>query len=342
MPFIFQFRFRALLPTCLLLLLAFGCNPSNEDVPLDDIQIQFDSYRLDLEFLKAAREFEANPAADSSAIYQNYFADDRPFLADWLFYGDDQTASDSLLTTIMAEFLSDSNTVPLLEDVAQRFPPDGPDPIAPLEDFFKRFSFYFPDKAIPKVVAFADGYPPTIQAGLEQMFVSPRFLGIGLHYLLGPDYQHYPPDMPKYLRRRMAPEHLPATVAHRYADAMIPEPSVVDNPVLIDHIVHQGIQMVFVDKLLGPDVPDSTKFFYTSPQIDWAITFEQRAYKDLVPVLYDIDAELVRRYIDDSPFTSQLHRESAPPARAVHRLENRLRLHGKASGGRTRGPRPAP
>lgn len=306
------FSIRPFFPLLCLLALLSGCNPSEEEVPLDDIQIQFKVHRLELEFLEAGKQIIAEPQTDSIALYQKFFADDRAFLADWLFYGDMETASDSVLATIMAEFLADSNTVPLLEDIERTFPASGPNPADDLEDFFKRFSHYFPDKIIPTVVTFADGYPHTIQAGLEQMFISPRHLGIGLQYLMGPDYLHYPPDMPKYLRRRMSPEHLPASVAHRYADAMIPPPSIETNPTLIDHIVHQGIQMRFVDKLLGPAIPDSMKLFYTSSQYEWAVSFEKRAYKDLVPVLYDIDSELIRRYIDDSPFTSQLHRESAP------------------------------
>lgn len=293
-------------------LLMWACTPSAEEVPLDDIDIDFSVHHLEREFLEAAQALKQNPELDSAALYKTYFADDRPFLADWLFYGDMEVASDSLLATIMYEFIADEKTLPLMEDVAAAFPEDGPDPVAPLEDFFKRFSHYFPDKAIPRIVTFADGYPRSIQAGIEQMFIAPKHLGIGLHYLLGPNYTYYPTDMPQYLRRRLQPEFLPVSVAQRYADAMIPEPAFETNPALVDHIVHQGIQMVFVDKLLGPSIADSMKLFYTQQQMEWAQAYEQQVYKEIVPDLYDIDPTLVRRFIDDSPFTSQLNRESAP------------------------------
>ena len=248
---------------------------------------------------------------DSSVVYKKHFAQNRAFLTDWMFGGDDRIATDSVLTIVMHEFIKDPHGRALLDSTAKRLPA-GYDPTPELTDFFKRFHCYFPQKAIPAVVTYVDGYPPTMQQGIDQVFISPRFLGIGLHYFLGPDFKFYPSDMPKYIRRRCTPEHLPAHVAHKIAETMVHEPDLTKNPVLIDYVIHQGFRLTLVDKLLGPAVPDSIKLFYTTSQMEWANYYEGKAYKDMMVDLYELDAQLLRRYLDDSPFTSQLNRESAP------------------------------
>ena len=289
-----------------------SCNEGVEDIPLDEVSIEYRSHRLDLDMYAASQSYQAKPKPDSSKIYDQYFAAHRNFLVDWIFYGDDSMATDSVLTVFMAEFLSDPNAAQLFSDIEERFPASGEDPLAGMENLLHRYKYYFPNEPTPVVITFADGFPGTIQAGLEQLFISRRYIGIGIHYLMGKSYRYYPPDMPQYIRRRCNPKHLPALVAHQYADILIPPPPVETNPVLVDHVVQQGLQMYLVDKLLGPEVPDSMKLFYTDQQMLWANTYQARAYKEMVDVLYDVDAGLIRRYTDDSPFTSQLARESAP------------------------------
>ena len=289
-----------------------SCNDGPEDIDLDEVSIDFRSHRLDQDMVAFAKAYQQGSRPDSSQLFQQHLAAHKDFLKDWLFYGEPGIATDSVLTVFMAEFLSDTNTHSLLTDIQTAFPADGQNPLLSLENLLLRFKYYFPNDPTPAVLTFADGYPPTVQAGLEQVFITRQFIGVGIHYLMGSSYRYYPPDMPQYLRRRCNSDFLPATVAHQYADILIPPPAIEKNPVLIDHVVQQGLQLYLVDKLLGPEVPDSTKFYYTDQQMLWANTYEARAYKEMVDLLYEVDAYVIRRYTDDSPFTSQLARESAP------------------------------
>lgn len=297
---------------CLLMLVLTACEPEVEDVAWQDVSINYKSHRLDLDMYQAAKAFAEDSTLDGRQVYQEKFAEHRDFLVDWIFYGDDSIATDSVLSIFMADFLGDPNAFELFSDIQERFPEEGKDPLAPLEELLKRYKYHFPRNNVPVVVTFADGFPPSIQSGLEQLFLSPRYLGVGIHYLLGKSYRFYPPDLPQYLRRRCNPEHLPSAVAHKFAETFIPPPNIETNPVLIDHIIHRGLQMHLVDQLLGPHAADSLKLYYTTTQMDWATTFEARAYKEMVEHLYEVDATTIRRYVEDSPFTSQLNRESAP------------------------------
>jgi hypothetical protein len=295
----------------LMLVLAFaGCGVSNEDVPLDEVNLDLQVVRLDEELYQSGLALKKDSTIGAEALFQEYFQDAKGFVTDWMFGGNDSIATDSLIGDAMALFSSDPYGQHLLDTVHEVL--GGVNLKAALENPLKRYKFYFPSKSTPTVVAFVDGYPRTAQAGLDQIFISPRYLGIGMHYFMGPSFQYYPVDLPRYIRRRCTPEHIPALVIHKMSDLIVPEPDLGKNPVLVDYVIREGIRMVFVDKLLGPEVHDSLKIFYEASQLDWANLYEGRIYKDLVTDLYSADAALQRRYVDDSPFTSQLNRGSAP------------------------------
>lgn len=292
------------------ILISQSCGNEPKDVPLDEIKLDLTVIRLDEALYNSAKAIEKDSTIGPEALFKDYFQESKGFVTDWMFGGNDSIATDSLIGDALGAFGRDRYGAHLLDTIHEVL--GGMDLKAALENLLKRYKHYFPNKQTPVVVAFVDGYPRTAQAGLDQIYISPTYLGIGMHYFMGPGFQYYPIDLPKYIRRRCTPEHIPALVVHKMADLIVPEPELNKNPVLIDYVIREGIRMVFVDKLLGPQVSDSIKIFYESSQLDWANLYEGRVYKDLVTDLYSADAALQRRYVDDSPFTSQLNRGSAP------------------------------
>jgi hypothetical protein len=288
----------------------YSCSGPSEEVPLEDVRIDLKVIRLDKQLYDASAGLRKQPDSSPEQLFAKYFKESREFILEWMYLEDDSLASDSLLGAIMADFSGDSLGQVLLDTLHFTF--GNFDLHGALLNTMKRFHYYFPEKPIPTVVAFADGFPPTAQNGLDQVLISPNFLGIGLHYFMGPSFSYYPADLPKYIRRRCTPEHINAIVAHQIANVLVPKPRLENNLVLIDYIVQEGIKMALVDKLLGPSTSDTLKLFYEETQMDWANLYEGRIYKDLVGELYETDPILQRRYVEDSPFTSQLNRASAP------------------------------
>lgn len=287
-----------------------GCGTEKNDIPLDEVQIDLNIIRLDELMYSASMDIRKDSTISSQKLYQQYFAPAKNFVTDWIFWGNDSLASELMIGQFFKEFVSDPLGQTLLDTVHTSL--GGINLEEMLKNPLKRYKYFFPDREMPQIVAFVDGFPPTAQAGLDQIYISPRFLGIGMHYFMGPSLRYYPEDLPKYIRRRCTPEHIPSLLVHKMADIRIKAPELSKNPVLIDYVVNAGMKMYFVDKLLGPDVQDTLKIFYEASQMDWANLYEARIYKDLVNELYSADAELQRRYIEDSPFTSQLNRGSAP------------------------------
>lgn len=301
-----------LLALCFSFLIALSaCNPAApEDIPLDDVVIDLKVVRVDEALYQSGQGLRLDTTLSAQAIFDKYFKESDGFITDWMFGGNDSIATDSLIGDAMAAFSADPQGQVLLDTVHQVL--GGWDIHAALINPFKRYKYYFPNKPTPIIAAYVDGYPRTAQAGLDQIYISPTYLGIGVHYFMGPSFQYYPLDLPRYIRRRCTPEHMPSLVVHKMVDVIVPEPDLRKNPVLIDYVIHEGIKMYFVDKLLGPEVSDTLKLYYEASQLDWANLYQGRIYKDLVVDLYSADATLQRRYVDDSPFTSQLNRGSAP------------------------------
>ena len=287
-----------------------GCGGKVKDVPLDEVSLDLKVIRLDEALYNSSLALRKDSTIRGEVLFTEYFKDSRGFITDWMFGGNDSIATDTLIGEAMGAFAADPHGQVLLDTLHKVL--GGLDLKAALENPLKRYKYYFPSKATPTVVAFVDGYPRTAQTGLDQIYISPSYLGIGMHFFMGPSFVYYPMDLPKYIRRRCTPEHLPSLVVHKMADVIVPEPDFRKNPVLVDYVVCEGIKMVFIDRLLGPDVSDTLKLFYEGSQMEWATVYEGRIYKDLVTDLYSADAALQRRYVDDSPFTSQLNRGSAP------------------------------
>jgi hypothetical protein len=299
-----------LLVASLWILLAGGCRSGPKDVPLDQIPLTLEVVRLDEALYDCSVALRKDSALPPQTVFDRYFREARGFITDWMFGGNDSLATDSMIGQAMKEFAADPQGQMLLDTLHATL--GGLDLGALLENPLKRYKYFFPAKPTPMVVAFADGYPRTAQAGLDQVSILPRHLGIGMHYFMGESFLYYPTDLPYYIRRRCTPEHLPSLVVHQIAEAIVPEPDFRGHPVLVDHVIRAGIVMVVVDKLLGPAVSDTLKLFYDASQMDWVHLYEGRIYKDLVTDLYSADPTLQRRYLHDSPFTSQLHRGSAP------------------------------
>jgi hypothetical protein len=303
-------RLGLVLSVLMVINLALGCGSKSTDIPLDEVNLDLHVIRLDEALFASMQTLRSDSGIAPKAIFDKHFGESKGFITDWMFGGNDSIATDSLIGDAMAAFAADPQGQVLLDTLHQAL--GSWDIKAALENPLKRYKYYFPNKTTPTVVAFADGYPRTAQAGLDQVYISPNYLGIGVHYFMGPSFQYYPIDLPRYIRRRCTPENMPSLVVHKMADLIVREPELSKNPVLIDYVIQEGIKMYFVDRLLGPAVQDSIKLFYESSQLDWALLYEGRIYKDLVVDLYSADATLQRRYVDDSPFTSQLNRGSAP------------------------------
>lgn len=166
-----------------------------------------------------------------------------------------------------------------------------------LEEGFRFYKYYFPERDVPIIYTVITEYlgaiilPPNEQAVL-----------IGLDMFLGPDYPVYyyhPLDLPRYITRTLKPEYIPAKLFEGLADDMLGDPP---GDRLLDGMIHNGKKMYLLDCFL-PNEPDSIKWGFTADQMDWCYQNEGELWQYFIAqeLLYDTDYQKIRKFISQSP-----------------------------------------
>jgi hypothetical protein len=146
-----------------------------------------------------------------------------------------------------------------------------------LQENFRFYKFYFPNKPIPEIYTFAAQY------NFGVVVLPNNALGIGLDMFLGanhPDYADPVLQYPAYVRRTFDKTHLPVRVMEAMVQDMMPNLPDTENK-LLDFMIQNGKQMYVVEKLL-PQLPDSVLWGYTAAQTDWCKKNEAGIWAHLI------------------------------------------------------------
>lgn len=180
---------------------------------------------------------------------------------------------------------------------------------ADLEQAFRYYKYYFPNRPIPEVVSYLSEF------SLGTFTFGDSLLGIGWDFYLG-DHITYNYDIfPEYVQRSMDREHLVAKAIEAVASNIVGPPS---GSRMLDYMINNG-KMLYIKSLLLPDTPDSTLFEYTQKQVEWVEDneLEMWAYFLRDDLLYSTQLSKFRKLIDHSPMgTTAMPQES--PGRAAN------------------------
>ena len=172
-------------------------------------------------------------------------------------------------------------------------------------DAFKYFSYYFPNRKLPKVVTMMSGFN-------RDIILLDSTLAIGLEMYLGSNNLFYRMlDLPRYKTSFMTKQAiLPDAVR---AWMMSEFPYMMDKTDFLSDITYMGKIMYLTDALL-PDMNDSLKLKYSQKQIDYCTQneFNIWSYFAAQKLLYTTDQAEIMKFTSDGPFTSALSKESAP------------------------------
>jgi gliding motility-associated lipoprotein GldB len=181
---------------------------------------------------------------------------------------------------------------------------------AELTDAFRHIKYYYPQKKLPRVLAYYSGFQAQVTVGND-------YFAIGLDLFLGGDSRFYPAltkAYPHYMSQFFNPDNITPRVVEGIArEDMFPEND--SSKTLLSKMVYNGKIMYFMDQIM-PDVPDSTKIGYTSAQQKWCEDFKQKIWTFFIDenLLYESDYPKIQKYLTEAPFTPGLgeKNESAP------------------------------
>jgi gliding motility-associated lipoprotein GldB len=204
---------------------------------------------------------------------------------------------------IMGEFLSDTMILNVKTLVKKEFS-DFEKTEEELIEAFKYFQYHFPEKELPTIFTTISGFN-------QSVFTAEGLIGVSLDKYLGRDNSYYRQlsNVPLYKIKNMHPKKLVSDVAYAWAMTEFDERGTTTT--LLDHIVHQGKLMYFVDAML-PEMHDSLKIGYTTEQLQWCKNNEPQMWNFLVEkkMLYSNKRMDILRFINDGPYTTGFPTES--------------------------------
>lgn len=172
-----------------------------------------------------------------------------------------------------------------------------------LTEAFRYFAYYFPDKVIPEVFTCVSGFNQSI-------IMTDSLMGIGLDKYLGRECEYYPRlGIPKYQQQNMHPAKIVPDAL--YAWYMSEFPFEGYGQQLIDRMIYEGKLLYMLDATL-PDTPDSLKIGFSRKQLDFCNDRENAMWTYLAEhkMLFSNERMDIKRYTDDSPYTSSFTADS--------------------------------
>ncbi|MGC9331357.1 MAG: hypothetical protein ACP5DZ_05695 [Bacteroidales bacterium] len=179
---------------------------------------------------------------------------------------------------------------------------------ATLENGFRHYKYYYPEKGIPDIITFIAGFNHSI-------VTDDGIIGIGLDKYLGADSELYAMmDIPVYAVRKMQPEFIPVDCMYGWAQMEHAGPDTSEY--LIHKMIYEGKFLYFLDAMY-PDMHDSIKIGYTAQELAYCHKYEKFMWDYLVSeeLLFSTDYLERRKFIGDAPFTYAFGKES--PGRAA-------------------------
>ena len=174
-----------------------------------------------------------------------------------------------------------------------------------LNKAFRYYKYYFPEKDVPDIYTFISGFNTAIAT-------DSNILGIGLDFYLGKDFEFYPQlALPYYIIRKMEPYMILPDAMRGWLTMEFPPDDSVNT--LLANMIYGG-KIQYLMEAIMPFVDDTVKFGYTKDQMEWCKENEEPMWTYLIDkkLLYKTDRLIIKKFVDEAPFTIPFGRKSPP------------------------------
>jgi uncharacterized protein YjaZ len=288
-------------PFFILLVFFSSCNRNPLKVDISGIEAEAEIVRFDRELFNVPMQDTLAELRELRSRYPEFFD-----LFTWKVIGIGGI-NEYHFPELMGQFLTDTlimNVKALTDEAFSDFRRTE----RKIIEAFKYYSYHFPEKELPAIFTMISGFN-------QSVVTAENIIGISLDKYMGSDCSYYKllSTVPLYKVNNMHTDKIPSDVAYAWGMTEFDERGRASN--LLDHIVHQGKLMYFVDALL-PEMHDTLKIGYTEKQLQWCKNNEPRMWSYLVEekMLYSNRRMDILRFINDGPYTNGFPLES--PARA--------------------------
>lgn len=173
-----------------------------------------------------------------------------------------------------------------------------------ISEAYTYLNHYFPKLPKPDVWFFVSGMSRQIITD-ERM----ESIGIGSDFYLGADYEPYKSLVYDYMLQNMNRRNLSVDLISTLLFNYFRFDSKQNR--LIDNMLHRG-KVMFMLAVFMPERPLNDIIGYNTTQWNWAVKNEKEIWNTVVSQkdLFSSDLQLIRKYLNDAPFTSPVSQES--------------------------------
>jgi hypothetical protein len=285
----------------LVFIVLFGCKKNNRfNIKTDDIDIEMQFVRFDQELGKEDTTSTYHKTHTFLNEYPEFF---RLYTSQIIKTGDPSVPD---FEKFFNRYITDTIYCQVYDTVEHKFT-DIRKFNKIIRDGFKRYNYFFPEKAIPDVYYMISGFN-------ESIVVANDILAVSLEDYLGTDHSFYKwLSLYEYVRDNMYPEKIPSDVIWAWLQSEFPYKT--DQQNLLNKMIYDG-KILFILQQLLPDEPLNRILSYTEPQLKWCEVNEKAMWSYIIEYkhLFSKDPLVIKKYTDPAPFTQFFANESSSRA----------------------------
>ena len=177
-----------------------------------------------------------------------------------------------------------------------------------LSDAFTRYHYFFPDRAVPRVVTFLSAFSFSV-------VTDDSLLGVGLDNYLGADYGLYPKaGIPKYQFTHFEKKYMSADAINAWLTTEFFD---FEGNNLLEEMIYSG-KIMYLSSVFLPKKEENLILRYTREEMEWCEENEADIWFHFVDndLLYTNDNITIRKYLGAAPFVAGFPEGS--PGRVGH------------------------
>ena len=178
--------------------------------------------------------------------------------------------------------------------------------LSELETAFGYYKVFYPSDSIPKIITLIPGLDITTPS----VYIYDEILFVNIDMYLGADFHYYEAiKMPLYIVERCTPAYLSVDI---FKKAMVYKHlGKAPRTTLIDVMITEGKKLYFTE-MMFPALHERLIIGYSEEKYNWANQYMGNAWSYLIEKneLFGKGEQLMRCYIEDSPFTKSFGNDS--------------------------------
>jgi len=171
-----------------------------------------------------------------------------------------------------------------------------------VSDAYTYIHFYFPEVKLPEIYFFVSGFNRAVM-------INNKFIGVGTDFYLGSNYPGYKDFNYQYMLKNMRRECVATDLVSTTLFRMFVMNS--SEYRLLDNMLFRGKIMYLLSVFMPNEKPEDI-MGYTPEQWKWSKTNEKQIWGYMIDQkhLFSTDVQLIRKYMNDAPFTAPVSQDS--------------------------------